>query len=477
MASVDDLRARNGEINARLEEIDAAAAGQAFTDEQRDEWNALNNEVEANKKLIAELEARVARIAELSDSPEHVEKERVVARPQTKKRVPDDPTDLHAYRNLSSSVEELSRAYQEGAMRVVERIVPAVEGADEDASKARLERALRQGDTENKALARRIISTSSPTYERAWSKYIGGGSLTSDEQRAMSLTVGAGGYAVPTALDPTVILVSAGVVNPIRQLARVESIAGNTWYGVSSTGLTASYGAEATEASDNSPTLVQPSLNVEKAQAFIPFSIEIGQDWGSFASEMGRLFADAKDNLENSKFHAGLGHGSNEPQGLIAAGGATAAISSATTAVFAIADLYSLEAALSPRFRASAQFVGNKAAYQKIRQFDTSGGAGLWVQLPAAEPGVLLGYPAHEWSAYSSAVTTSGATLMTFGDFSKFLIVDKIGMDVELIPHLFATANNRPSGQRGLYCYWRNSSAVLSPGLQANSAFVSLKLL
>jgi predicted phage gp36 major capsid-like protein len=28
-------------------------------------------------------------------------------------------------------------------------------------------------------------------------------------------------------------------------------------------------------------------------------------------------------------------------------------------------------------------------------------------------------------------------------------------MNVELVPHLFATANNRPSGQRGFYAWWR----------------------
>jgi predicted phage gp36 major capsid-like protein len=36
-------------------------------------------------------------------------------------------------------------------------------------------------------------------------------------------------------------------------------------------------------------------------------------------------------------------------------------------------------------------------------------------------------------------------------------------MSVELIPHLFHTSNNRPSGQRGLYAVWRNGSKVLDP--------------
>ena len=34
-------------------------------------------------------------------------------------------------------------------------------------------------------------------------------------------------------------------------------------------------------------------------------------------------------------------------------------------------------------------------------------------------------------------------------------------MSVELIPHLFATGNNRPSGSRGLFAFWRNGAGVV----------------
>jgi HK97 family phage major capsid protein len=473
--TVEALSVRLTEIRTRIEEIDAESAGEEFTDEQRTEWNALNAERESIRKHVAELEARKAVIASLDD--ESLEAERIAPKAGRKSRVPDDPHDMAAYRNNSGSLDELHAAYQEGALRIVERIVPAAEGADKEASQERLERVLKTTDAKEGTLARRIIAAGSPLYERAFAKYLAGEARSSDEERALSLTTTAGGFAVPVTLDPTVILTSAGVVNPVRQLARIVTITGNTWNGVNSTGVTAAYAAALTEAGDNAPTLAQPQVIVDKAQCFIPFDIEIGQDWGSLSSEMSMMFADAKDTLESAKFLTGLGHASSEPQGLIAVGGATAAVSSATTAVFAIADLYSLENALQPRPRAKASIVANKAAFQKVRQFDTAGGASLWTQLQFGEPASLIGYPAYEWSNYSSAVTTSGSTIMTIGDFSRFLIVDRVGMDVELIPHMFATGNNRPSGQRGLYAYWRNGSAVLAGGLVANSAFVSLKLL
>jgi HK97 family phage major capsid protein len=109
-------------------------------------------------------------------------------------------------------------------------------------------------------------------------------------------------------------------------------------------------------------------------------------------------FADAKNQLESAKFLKGLGHTSHEPQGLIAAGGATAVTSTATTAVFAVADLMNLELALSPRYRPNATIVGNKATFQKVRQF-ASNGVNIWVQLQGAVPPELIGYPALEWSA------------------------------------------------------------------------------
>ena len=51
---------------------------------------------------------------------------------------------------------------------------------------------------------------------------------------------------------------------------------------------------------------------------------------------------------------------------------------------------------------------------------------------------------------------------MIFGDFRYFLIVDRIGMTVEIVPHLFGATNQRPIGSRGLLAYWRNTSRVLS---------------
>jgi HK97 family phage major capsid protein len=181
------------------------------------------------------------------------------------------------------------------------------------------------------------------------------------------------------------------------------------------------------------------------------------------------MFRDAKDQLEATKFLTGLGHASTEPQGLLVGG--TAIVTTAGTAAIAVADLYSLEEALPPRFRPLARFVGSKFIYNKVRQFDTGGGASLWVRLGDGLPPELIGYPSHELSTMTAALTSAGSVLI-IGDFRHFLILDRVGMSVDLIPHLFGTANNRPTGQSGLYAFWRNSSQVL-----AWQAFRTLKTL
>ena len=328
-------------------------------------------------------------------------------------------------------------------------------------------------------VALRFITTSSRKYKEEFATYLrtGGRVAGPEMERTASLTTTAGGYAVPVELDTTLLLTNAGVVNPIRNVARVRQTNVNTVEFINSAGITAAYNAEATEASDNSPVLAQPTVNIEKAFAFVPMSIEIAEDWAAIQQDMAMCFADAKNQLESLKFLKGLGHGSHEPQGLIAAGGATAITKTATTAVLAVGDLFSTEIALSPRYRPNATIVGNRATFQKVRQF-ASNGVNIWVQLAgnSVQP-ELIGYPVLEWSSYDATPTTSNSTILTIGDFSYFAIVDRAGMNVEFLPHLFGGSNRYPTGQRGLYCWWRNSSQVLSPVLSSQSAFQSLVVL
>ena len=57
---------------------------------------------------------------------------------------------------------------------------------------------------------------------------------------------------------------------------------------------------------------------------------------------------------------------------------------------------------------------------------------------------------------------TNNAKIVTFGDIAAgFEIVDRVGMSVELVAHLFG-ANKRPTGERGLLAWWRTWSGVVN---------------
>lgn len=372
-----------------------------------------------------------------------------------------------------ASGTELGTADQvrDAAFRAVEKIerVP-------DFVRSEADRLLRAVDTLDRKLARHIIATGRPAYRSAFSKLMGGVPelMTESEReaatyaRSMSLSDASGGYAVPFVLDPTVINTAAntGAGNPWRQVSDVVQVVGDNWNGVSSAGVTAYMAGEAEEAIDGAPTFGQPTISVKKAQALVPFSIEIGMDFAGLEGEIRTMFAFAKDNLEDTEFATGTGSG-NHVHGAVTdtvAAGATYIQNSATTDTFATADVYALENKLSQRFRSNASFVANHYWYNKIRQFDTAGGAQMWERIGAGQPLQLLGYNTYESGAMDSALDTSAENYaMLFGDFKQaYKIVDRLGATVELIPHLLGTTNNLPNGQRGLYFYWRFGAAVVN---------------
>ena len=463
----EEHEARLGEIQTRMQEIDTEFSGQALPEGAKDEFERLQAEKVETERLIKELETRRAWVTDSAEKPEAREYGFNTHSPRSTRG--EDIYDLSTVRASASDPTVAGRELKDRAKRAVEKGHYPSPSVSQEEAQENVERLLDTIDTEDGALARRILQTGSPTYKRAFGKKLAGQHLSSEEERTLSLTDSAGGYAIPFTLDPSVIHTSNHSVNPFRAISRVVPVTGDNWNGVTSAGVSASYGAEATEASDGAPTLGQPSISVEKAQCFVPYSIEIGQDWSGLQGELTMMIQEAKDDLEATKFATGAGHGSNEPEGVLVGG--TVTYTTAASATLAVADLYGTEAALPPRHRPRATWVANRSQYNRIRQFDTYGGAQLWTEnlqvgLPNQVPtpgnvgARLLGYPAHELSTMGTT-TAASSTIAIFGDFSRYVIVDRVGMSVELIPHLFGTASNYPTGQRGLYAYWRNSAEVV----------------
>ena len=269
-----------------------------------------------------------------------------------------------------------------------------------------------------------------------------------EAERAMSIgSPTAGGFGVPFALDPTIQLTSDGKTNPLRQLARVVTLNTSEWHGVSSAGVVASWDPEATEVCDDTPTLAQPIAKAEKASVFVPFSIEVGQDYQNLQAELAKLYSDAKDQLEADAFISGRGTANNEPQGLHV-GGTAVVSASAGTAV--LGGIYSLQNALGPRYQPNAQWASSLTIANLT--YRLVGGGNTTEPQPWNENrDVLLGKSWNEISTMTTSGTATGGTILSYGDFaSAYTIVDRIGLQAELIPHLFGTANQQAHWSEGL---------------------------
>lgn len=484
------------ELKAVLEEItrmQEANEGETFSEADLEKWNRLNAAADDYKKRV-ELARRDRRMAELKGLAEDESAQERANEPGFQIRGPGaytgDPFDLNTIQRSWDDPSKEGLQFRDRAMRVVEdKLTFRNSNVEPDNAKQHVTRLLEEIDSRDGRLSRHIIVNGSPAYKRAFGKYLKGDFLNSEEthafemSRALSLTAAAGGVAVPTELDPTVIPTSNYTINPFRAISRVIPVTTDTWKGVSSGAVTATFGAEATPTTDSSPTLAQITISTERASSFIPFSIEIGQDWGALQSEMGRLLGEAKDVLEATKFT--LGSGTNEPIGLITT--ATAVYTASSSVSISVGDLYGTELALAPRFRRNASWLFTRAVAQKIRGFDgnttATGGSLVWIdnlrlgvsnnEVGAVAGGYnarVLGYPAYESYDMSSTFATT-ELLATLGDFQQFIVIDRVGMAIEVIPHLFDVTYNQPTGQRGLYAYWRTGSNI-----STTSAFVTLQL-
>ena len=495
------LAHRANEIKARFKYLDAEYAGTTFPSEVMQEWAGLEEEEKAIADRREHLRKRMDKIAESAKKAERVESGdnaiRTVAVDRGRgPKAPEDVYDLPAYRKAAHTEEQEARLYRDGLKRAVEStsfpipdgrgvtredaqqavvgLVEKIEGSDDDV----------QGEFgRDGRLAGYFLAVGSPTYRRAFAKFAMSAPVQAmhspDEAHAIqtakgweqrAFTLASTGLPVPFQLDPTVIPISSSSVNPYRAIGRVVQTTVKNWRGATSAGITAAYAAEGTEATDNTPTLAQPTIDAHRAQAFVPFSIEVDQDWGAIETEMLAEVADAKDDLESNKFT--LGSGTNEPFGLIV--GATTLVITTTTGTFVVADLFKLEEALPPRFRPRASWTSNRFILNKVRQFDSAGGSANWLPYPGVGQGLnnqvptpgnvgygVLAYPTYENSAMDAALTT-GSEIAVLGQFNPyFTIVDRIGMTADLIPHLVGTGHF-PTGQRGLYFLWRNGSKVIN---------------
>lgn len=345
-----------------------------------------------------------------------------------------------------------------------------------DLAKTRASQLIRSSskDTNGAMIAARTLLTENEHYHQAFMKLVSQPApVLSAEQaralqafeefRAMSIgTDAAGGFGVPVLIDPTIILTAQGHPNDILGLARVETITTDTWKGVSSAGVTWKFRAEATATTDGSPTLAQPTVPTHKADGYIPYSIEVGMDYPAFAMEMERLLNSGYAELLVEKLTTGSG--SDEPTGIETALDANTNVEVATTTAGTISagDINGLWAALPIRYRNPAvrtAWMAHTGVNGVIQQLGQEGGAAFTVNFTEEGVTVLKGRRTYENDYLDDLPSgTAAANLLVVGDWSNFVVAQRAGMSIELVPHVFDVTNNRPTGERAWYAWARVGS-------------------
>jgi HK97 family phage major capsid protein len=466
LRGLDAHKAARTDLQDHIETLEKDADGQVMADEARADFEESLASRTVLDNAIGELETRARAVADGAADARRTEGPTFVRKPV------ESPFDLAATRQRAA-FEGHNGAYIDAAKRAVD--ASEYPNLDKAEAQKRLHKLLGQIDHPDVA-AERIIKTGSPAYQRAWSKYVSGvpiALMTSEEQRALSTGSDSnGGVALPFTLDPTFVLTSDGAANPVRAIARKVQITTKSWKPVTTAGVTAAYGSEGGAiSSDSAPSdfsgTETPALPVH---ALVKFSWEYGDDYGigALQSEVGRLFADAKDVLEATKFIKGTGTAANpdEPLGIVYgvdADGNSIVLQNALD----LDALDQLTGALGERFQTNAQILGHRLTFSKIRQLGDAGFPANSIYDPLSS--TIYGYPAKVSSAMDTTVTAGDEPLI-IGDFNYYVIIDRLGMTSEFVPNMVDGSGNL-TGQRGIVIRWRNNTY-----LETVNAFRLLKL-
>ncbi len=457
MPTNDGKNSRLVELRTRLQEIQPEilrlSEKPQLTDDEETRWDELTTELDVLKPEYEKLEARAARAEEIRTSTFR----RINGLPEARKKSED---------YTGRSVKDLTVGEaRDGALTILDDRESSHVLSDSQLEHVeRMVRSARQTD-----LARRILVTENDDYRSAFFKLMTMVQpvLTPDEQRAMLVyqeyraqsegTTTAGGFAIPVFIDPSVILTDQESMNPFLQIARQVDITTNAWQGVSAAGVSWSFDAEGATVSDDSITLAQPTVTAFTARGFIPYSLEVGEDWPGFQAEMGRLLGIGYDELLLQKFTTG--NGTTEPRGIITAldANASSEVVSTTDAAFGAADVDKVWKALPQKYRRNASWMGSIDINDRIRGFGNGNNYGSQtVDLRAPYADVVKGKPYYETPYFPDFTGTTGAeNRLVVGDFSNYVVARRRGMNVEFVPQLFDVTNNRPTGQRGWFAHAR----------------------
>lgn len=508
LRTVEQVQADLDELTESLEDIHTRAVdddgnARSLTEDEQTAWDAGTERAEALRTELAHLERRrdLARMAAARG-----ENDRGAASPQPPASPTTEPITRHVApansdddllndwsRSVAGDPSAMTRI-RDHARRAMDEIL-----ADEPGDRQRAERMLAgtgitsgtadSGQYASRLAAQSIALRSTRRYRGIFAEYVdskqGGYSPNfSAEQRQLldalrNLNVGtttAGGFQVPTHLDPTLVLTDQSSMGNIRAISRQETLVGaNTWNGVSSAGVNVEWLGESGVTTDGSPSMASISIPTERADVFVQATIEYEQDTPGVAAQLPRLIADARRRSEATVFVTGTGAGGNQPEGVEVSLDAVTTSEAETTGIGALAasDVEALlydpagntlnsGTGLPLGFHDASTWLLHPQILSHIHGLETDTVLTDRGKLPRESGlgGNILGRPYILTSAMDSDPTTGGQNVLIVGDFSNYIIVDKMAPTLEFIENMVDPTTARPIGERGWVLYFRQGAGV-----------------
>ena len=310
-------------------------------------------------------------------------------------------------------------------------------------------------------------------YRDAFERYarLGASSPMLEEMRdsALTETTTAGGYLIPTGFQKE-LEIKMKAIGPMRAQCRVITTAtGNnlqwpTWDDTANTGEWLAINSDAT--TKLNPVFGQVTFiaNVASSkQVLVP--VQLLQDSAfDLQSELSDAFAIRLTRLTNTGYTTGTG--TTMPNGIVtqvAAGNiitATGDTASGNTDINSVGinDLVNLITALDPAYRVNAKYMAHQTVFDALRKLKDTLGRPLWESsLTQGQPDRIYGYPFFFNQMMPSALTASAKSIV-FGDFSKYIIRDVLGITFVRFNELYMG-----SYQVGFQAYLRTDGQCIQP--------------
>jgi len=292
------------------------------------------------------------------------------------------------------------------------------------------------------------------------------------EFRAQSVGTGsAGGFTVPdeTMREIERALLTFGGMRERCRVIRTESGADLPWPTVNDTAQKGQIITENSTANEQDATFAQLVLqSFLYSSKMIRVSVQLLQDNAvNVAGLLGELLGERIGRIINEHFTTGTGSG--QPNGVVTAAtnGFTAANGTSQVTTWTYGSIVETEHSVDPSYRRNASWMMADSSVKKTKQIVDSTGRPLWAAgIAQGAPDTLMGYPIIV--NQDVAAMAASAKSVLFGDFSKYIIRDVLGVQLLRLDERYAEFH-----QVAFLAYSRHDGDLLNAGTNPIKTFIN----